>query len=107
MTENERAKVWNEVIDTIIQKTHEHNSEYITSDSSTCLVLVEIFEQLKRVVLEPCPCCGGEARIYTQDPYKGSGERYGIICVKCALQTKDYDNKTTAIAIWNRRSVEK
>ena len=48
MTENERAKVWNEVIDTIVKKTHEHNSEYITSDNSTCLVLVEIFEEQEK-----------------------------------------------------------
>jgi hypothetical protein len=105
MTENEKVKIWNEVIDTVITSTREHDKEYITADSSTCNHLIEIFREMKRAVLDSCPCCGFEAKFSTETPDGGFTKTYKIKCTNrnCNLQTASYTNKDAPINTWNKR----
>nr|DAY77312.1 MAG TPA: restriction alleviation protein [Caudoviricetes sp.] len=64
----------------------------------------ETEETVKKAKLEPCPFCGGEARILI---YRGCGEAlYSVACTdpRCiASEGRKYLDVTDAVKAWNRR----
>lgn len=54
----------------------------------------------KRIKLEPCPFCGGEA--------KRDGCAYArISCKKCGASTRHYVRMSDATRAWNKRTCKK
>ena len=51
----------------------------------------------KRLILEPCPFCGGNAEIM------GSAF-YWVRCESCGVETKGFHHKWQAVDAWNRRT---
>ena len=50
--------------------------------------------------LQPCPFCGAQAIIVTND-----NEEYKVACGHCGISQKSYTaNKDTASVMWNRRA---
>lgn len=64
----------------------------------------ETEETVKKAKLEPCPFCGGDARILI---YRGCGEAlYSVACKdpRCiASEGRKYLDVTDAVKAWNRR----
>lgn len=61
-----------------------------------------------REALEPCPFCGGEAKIFS---YRTSEDSEGvhIECIKCGVRTDAtddaYADRLTAVSMWNTRAL--
>lgn len=55
---------------------------------------------MKTPELKPCPFCGGEAELLTEE------DRYYshlVVCTKCGVRTMGEHIKAIAVAYWNRR----
>ena len=64
---------------------------------------------MTNIELKPCPCCGGKAKSYYDDPYDGyQGHlgRYFIGCTECNLRTSDFSSLKKAVEAWNERDEE-
>lgn len=63
---------------------------------------------MREIKLKECPCCGGEAEM-KEDRYFSAPSVVRVICKKCTLQTKsfeeslDYCAKEEAAKAWNER----
>lgn len=56
--------------------------------------------------LNPCPCCGGEAKLIKRKLKTGfysSGGTYYVHCKKCLISTQPRRKAEDVIEIWNRR----
>lgn len=58
--------------------------------------------------LKPCPFCGEEAQIFTDDEmgYLGNTQ-YLVKCGNCLCGTGHYSNPEYAIEAWNKRVKDK
>jgi len=55
----------------------------------------------KYLELEPCPCCGEPASIWTDTTYPDNLS-YHVFCV-CGIRTEPMQNKEDAVKVWNNR----
>lgn len=65
---------------------------------------------MTNIELKPCPCCGGKAKSYYDDPYdgyQGNLGRYFIGCTECNLRTSDFSSLKKAAEAWNERAEER
>ena len=62
-----------------------------------------IVEELKDAA-QPCPLCGAEAFLRTNDP--GYGQQFWVKCddLECGCTTAPFDHQDKALELWNRRS---
>lgn len=61
--------------------------------------------RMKMEQLKPCPFCGEEAQIFTDDEmgYLGNAQ-YLVRCGNCLCGTGHYNNPEYAIEAWNKRA---
>lgn len=52
------------------------------------------------ILPDPCPCCGGEAKLCLAPDSK----RLFVRCEICELRTNEYDTEDKAKEIWNKRA---
>ena len=56
---------------------------------------------------EPCPFCGGEAKLYEVTDPEDYRTIYKASCSKCGASTMRSQNKKTAAWWWNMRTNER